>query len=368
MQFSSKWIDGIVPLLSISCYINANVAIAREYLELAELSNVIDLQAADTVWALLLRDPDSPRLSSYPVVKEFGQYFLHLSKAVIAGHDLPVQIPISIRCKLDPCYKIAWRTLHEGSRMTDDQIALHTHHLGNLLTRGVTLVAFLEIIIAEEGPLRAISILTAVIRQSQNLKCLVHASEDQVANLLATYVRTLVFKIFRNPIGPFDEKTCHDMLHFSYQMWNLFSPYYNLFVGQRSSLFTTVIQKLKGIEIAFALWVFLRASNYDFNSSCDTTMRVLYGRVEDRFLCLFHEPQTAWIVPAMCIIHFLFAAIRRNPACIFFDLLHSVMKACCGRQEWETMWIIHDRESEFKRLLECRRDRRNKIKASEKEA
>ena len=109
-------------------------------------------------------------------------------------------IPISIQCKLNPYYRVAWREIHKVQpNITNEAIAEYIDAILDSYTRDVTLLALLEITIAKESPLRGSIILKTVIRQNRNLECLVHASEEKFANLLTTYVRAFEFNILRNP-------------------------------------------------------------------------------------------------------------------------------------------------------------------------
>lgn len=365
IKFSSKPIKGITSWFLLGCYITANVAIVIEYLELTGLSRIIDIQSAEVAWNLLY--PNTPSLRLYPPNKEFCKYFVHLCFHSLAHSDLPFQIPISIRCKLDTYYCLAytaWQKLHEGqSSVTDEAIAKHIDAIFNPYTRGLTLLAFLEITIVENDPLKGSTILKAVIRQSQSLACLVYGTEEQLANLLATSVRAFGFKILRDPCEPWDESACHNMLYFFQQIWNLCTPFYQVSLSERPTLFAAVIAKLEGIEIAFGLWIFLEALNSDPRGCAKSSIRELYRCMEVRFLCLHPEPALPWLLPAFCTMHFLLLATRRSCDCPFFDLLHLAMVACCGTANWESVWRISDKTSEFERLVNLMHARRQCLEA-----
>lgn len=279
---------------------------------------------------------------------------------------MPLQIPIEIRCKLNTFYGQAWQFLRDKHvNATDERIADFVNTIQNPYTKGVTLIAILEITLNDDGPLRGSSILTAVNGETQSLDCLTHSSEEELANLLATYVRVMASKMFRAPNEKsLSHQTIDNMLQFSRQIWNLCSPYYNVSISERPSLFAAVIRKLEGIEIAFSLWILLHALSCDATKNHEASIWGLYECMEDHFLNICPQREHPWVVPAVCTMSFLLLATRRSPDCPFFDLLHSIMKTCCGSEQWKSVWQISQQKDQFKRLLKYMHHRRLRSQAA----
>ena len=141
--------------------------------------------------------------------------------------------------------------LHEIC-FTNEMIIKHIDTIYNPYIMEMTLIAMLEIKLNEDDPRRGFSILTAVIDQVQSFECFTHANEKQLVNLLATYVRVLTIKNFRILTNSWDQST-DDILNFGRRIWNICSPFYDVFLSQRSTLFAVIINKLEGIEVAFDL-------------------------------------------------------------------------------------------------------------------
>lgn len=294
----------------------------------------------------------------YPMINEFWAYFVHLSFCLQAGSALPFQVPIAIRCQLNPYYHDAWQELHKfQSKITDEAIAKYIDAISNPYQKGVTLFAILELLIVKDGPLRGTSIMNSVTRQSDTLDFLTCTSEDQLANLLATYIRVLGFKILRNPASLWDEQAYADMLAFVQRVCRLCTPYNDHSSNERSSSFAAVINKLEGIEIPFCLWIYVDGLVSNPTSNVDSHIEILYRRMEGRFLSLAPQCELPWLVPALCSMHFLLLAIRRFPNCPFFDLLHSTMVKCCGEDEWKAVWQVCGKRTQLKRQIELRQQR-----------
>ena len=111
IKWQSQSIDGNVSLLfSVRCII-AHISIATQYLELAEMSWMTDSPCTDIVWDLL--SPDPMNFAPYSVITEFCQYFLLLFHKAILKLKLPYQVPVHIRCHLDPVYRNVRRAIDE---------------------------------------------------------------------------------------------------------------------------------------------------------------------------------------------------------------------------------------------------------------
>ena len=287
--------------------------VAQEYLNLSELSPIIDIQSAETAWSLLC--PESSKVRSHPFVENFPQYFLRLSDPSFHIRDLPFQIPVFVRYKLDHQYHEVWEKLYSnGYNITDEAMTKNIVNKVNSDTEHLSLMAVLEIVVDTQGSQKAFETLKAIIEEGHSLERQILMSEEQLANLLATYVRSLRHQVFRVPMESSNDFE-FEMLNFGHQIWELFAKQKPL--SQRPVLFAAVIAKLEGIEIAFAFWIFLEATK------CHCTDRfafecALYERIQVRFLCLYPEHNLPWFLPAFCMMNFLLLITRQSRNCVFF--------------------------------------------------
>lgn len=70
--------------------------------------------------------------------------------------------------------------------------------------------------IEEGGPLKGSRIVKAVIANQGNIRSLSHTTEQQQANLIATYVRKIRVICFNDL--PWNEAVLHEMLQFGHQI------------------------------------------------------------------------------------------------------------------------------------------------------
>jgi hypothetical protein len=213
IKWSSKRIEDMISKFWIFFYIIVNVTVTRQFLQLAELSNVLNDQCAKVVFNLLCFESSS--WQEYSMIKKFCEYFVKLFFCSRLEHELSFQISIFIRCELDIYYRAAWRQLHKDWLfITNEAITKHINIIHNSYTRNITLIASFKIVINEHDSLKNSSILKTMIKQSQSLDCFIHANEKQLFNLLTIYVRICEFKIFRDFIESWNENECHELLYF----------------------------------------------------------------------------------------------------------------------------------------------------------
>ena len=170
------------------------------------------------------------------------------------GCELPLQIPIDVRCQIDPQYRHVFQQLRRPNFFkTDEELAQYIDRIHSPCTRAMTLVTMLEIFIEDSSPLHASNVLRAIIAQRGTLDFLTNVKEPQLANLIASYVRRMKIITFSNNSRSWKPSEFIEMLYFTDQIWNLCSPWYNVSISERPTLFAEVIARLEGIEIPFCL-------------------------------------------------------------------------------------------------------------------
>lgn len=151
------------------------------------------------------------------------------------------------------------------------------------------------------------------------------------------------------------------MLYFTDQIWNLCSPWYNVSISERPTLFREVIARLEGIEIPFCLWIFMHCLGIKHGDRTICSVKALYDQMIDRFMVLSPVNDAPWLFPSICVVNFLVFANFWNRDGFFFDLLHEIMEACCGPKEWELVWQISHRDKMFEGFVNFKRDRLTKV-------
>lgn len=324
----------------------------RQYLTFAGLERFIHNPSTQTIWDLLFSN--STRVGPFPVVKEFCQFFLLLLNKAEQGSKLPYQVPIHVRCKLDPRYRDIWQTVHRpGFLKTEVGLAEYVDRILNPWTRGMTLVTILEVMIEDFSPLKASRIVKAVIDRRGTLDCLTHVSEQQLANLLACYVRGVKKFYFADPSQSWTHTEFDELLYFSDQILNLCAPFYNVSISERPTLFGAVIAKLEGIEIPLCLWIFIHCLGSRHGDRTEFSVRALYDQMIIRYVFLSPAKDAPWLMPAICIMNFLVFANDWNRDGFSFDLFHEIMEQCCGKANWEYVWQLSNREKMFERFVNC---------------
>lgn len=345
------------------------IFVASGYLQMTGLTKHIKIRHAEVAIELLFPDPLDPYL--YSINNVFCANFVHLACCSRKGLELPRYVPISIRKHLNLYYNSASQELQKRTvNVTPEAIAQWVEGIMNPYTKGITLTAILEITIAEGGSLQGDNILKAVIQKSQTLNCLSHSSEEQLANLLATYIRDFTARFFRNSAKTWDKLALHDTVAFGMKLWSLCTPAaQHITLSERPSLFTAVIDKLEGIEVALCLWVFLVGlpSHFpDFEGHRDSCIAALYFRIEERFLPSNEIFDPSWVVPLTCIVNFLLLAFQHWPNCEFFDLLHSTVVMHYGEKIWKIVWNACDEMTTYDYQLELMHKRQKLEKETER--
>lgn len=151
---------------------------------------MIDRPTTHVIWDLL--SSDSTRQGPFPVVREFSQFFLLLVNKAEQECKLPHQVPIDVRCQIDPQYRQIFQQLRRPHFFkTNLQLAQYIDRIHSPFTMAMTLITMLEIIIVDSSPLAASDVLRAIIVQRGSLDFLTNVKEAQLANLIATYVRRM---------------------------------------------------------------------------------------------------------------------------------------------------------------------------------
>ena len=359
---SSQPITCITPL--ILCHVVANISTVEQYLtfgglDQTKIKELIDTPTTQVIWDLL--SSDSPREGPFPVVKEFCQYFLLLMNKVEQGWRLPYWVPIKVRCDINPSYRHIWRLFHSpGFYKTETDLAVHIDRIPNPFIRAMTLTVMLEIIIESRSPVEASKVLKAIIVQRGNINFLTYVTEPQLANLIATYVRRVKVIAFPSTSRSWDHTLFDEMMYFTDQIWNLCSPWYNVSISERPTLFGAVIARLEGIEIPFCLWIFMHCLGTTHGDRTVISVNALYDQLIDRYIFLTPVKDHPWLMPSICVVNFIIFADQWSRDGFFFDLLQEVMEAGGEEGKWEYVWELCHRQKMFERLVNCQRGRLTK--------
>ena len=139
------------------------------------------------------------------------------------------------------------------------------------------------------------------------------------------------------------------MMYFTDQ--NVCSPRYKVSISERSILFGAVLERFEGIEIPLYVWIFMHCLNIRHDDRTKISVKTLYDQMIARFDSLSSGKDISWLMPSICVINFLFFADDWTRNGFFFDLLHEIMKTCCGQKEWKFVWQLSDGEEMFERFI-----------------
>ena len=198
IKWESKLMTGNI--ISINCNIIANTSTVDEYLRYGgfkekTIKELMKKSSTEIIWNLL--SSDTSRKGPFPVVKEFCQFFLLLVNKAEQGSPLPCQVPVHVRCKLDPQYRQIWQQFYRpGFYKTEVDLAEYIDRIHDPLTQATALIIILEILMENFSPLLASRVLKAIIVHRGTLDFLTHVKEVQLANLLATFITRIRIKCF----------------------------------------------------------------------------------------------------------------------------------------------------------------------------
>ena len=171
---------------------------------------------AQKAWSFL--SPDDSKLRIGRITPSFCKYFYHIWDALQCGKEIPYQVPVDIRARFDKEYHIVWKKVKETKSPRNGNLAEWISSLDGE-KQGVALIALLEVKMDTEGPFESSHLLRAVVASIGQVQTLKHASENQISNYFATYVR--VFRTRLRKIRLVDEVALAASLeHFS-SIWCL---------------------------------------------------------------------------------------------------------------------------------------------------
>lgn len=256
-----------------------------------------------------------------------------------SGREVPYQVPVTIRAKIDPLYQ-------EVRRKTDAATAEGLAQWIDALDgekQGISLIALLEIKMHTDGPVESSKLLGAIMKQVGQVQSLRHVSEEQISNFFATYVRA-----FRDQLtAGSNEEILGKSLDYFASFWTLCTAQYS---GNKAdnylSLFKAAIRKLDNIDIPLCLWTFLAGSGTSYNMG-DPAVEELHRALETE---LHYRLPSRYppAIPAFITLQFLLSAGNFG----FFDIMHRLMETR-RKKEWRAVWQACQREELYTALLQA---------------
>ncbi|KAL9012866.1 MAG: hypothetical protein Q9173_002399 [Seirophora scorigena] len=277
------------------------------------------------------------------------QHLFHVFEALSKGYPLPYDVPFRIRSQFDTRYGRVSEKMREIQRPM--MVAKWISTLEGQV-QGTSLVICLEyIMVNKDQPLvycdNFFRMATNEIEQLQTLK---HVDDEEMANFLATYIRTL-----RQGLHDPDAQSDGWLLQavdFLSRFWGL-CTHLNDSPAGRLAIFGATIAKLEVHDIPCGLWVFAAiAKDYRNNSTewelCEA-MEVELGNKTSQVL----QEEMRWVLTAMVTARFLISVGVDG----FSEVLHPMMVEYCGTERrYEVVWQALRRADDFERHRECLAD------------
>lgn len=322
------------PLLIPLCSKKVNDSVALHLLQIGTQSKGdAGAERAKKAWSLL--SPDESCLHKKHITDDFCKYFFCLYRTLRCNKEIPYQVPVNIRAKINPRYSKVWNKLGDPKTSGNENLAKWIDTLDGE-DQGTSLIALLEIKMHIECPLENGKLLCTIndlAAQTQNLR---YVTEDQISNLFATCVRT-----FRIQLEDIHEKggelgLTNSLDYFS-RFWKLCTAQYNNQIAGNVLLFKTTITKLDNVDIPLCLWIFLAASGDRGPEAMKDPL------VDQMYLAMRAElsvrlPGNAlWALPGYMTVHFL-VGVGHVGRIGFFGIMHHLMLAQCGLDVWECIW------------------------------
>ncbi len=304
---------------------------------------------ARLVWNLL--SPTSNILTPTQCRIDFYQAFVHLNQG--SQKELPHHVPIGIRAKFhcDPCSaRLKYLSISKGKQelSNDDMKKINSWIYGpsNDHIQGQRLVTMLECALEDGGPILALTYLNVLMKQPHphrkidGLTGLTHVCEEQLSNMLATYVRS-----FRVRMSNWSEVKIYENIDFLSKVLMISERTPSIWANE-ASRFKRTIGKLEGVEVSLCLWLFIsswRCRNVYEVSALFDIMRDHYAQTFPEGVQLYHlhlagKPENEVVIN---VVAFLCSVTEKRRLSPFFSDLYNAMVQCIGAhsflQAWEAM-------------------------------
>lgn len=286
---------------------------------------------------------------------ELCQHLFHVFEALSEGHPLPCDVPFRIRSIFDTRYRRVAEKIRKVQRPM--MIAKWISTLEGQV-QGLSLVACLEyFMVNEDQPLvycdDFFRMATNEIEQLQTLK---HVDDEEMANFLATYVRT-----FRKGLDDRDAQSDEWLVRasdFLSRFWGL-CAHLNDSPIKRSAIFAATIAKLEVDDIPYGLWVFAAIAKDIRDGSNESqlceAMEVELGNKTSQVL----KDEMRWVLTAMVTARFLIRVGVHG----FFEALHPLMVEYCGTERrYEVVWEALRRADDFEKHRGSLADAKKELK------
>ena len=309
-------INGRMPLSIPLRPKKANTPVETVLLRIAIGSKSTDEpELARKAWSLL--SPDTSNRHARHITEGFCQYFFHLHYTLQGGGVIPFQIPVNVRAKIDRRYGNAFNRIK--SKENDLELAKWISSLSGK-EQGVSLIALLEIETYTNGPPESCKLLHEVLKLNGEVGTLRHATEDQISNFFATYVRA-----FRAGLGPdLDQSALTGWLEYFSVFWSLCTAQYNnQMADNHLPLFKATIKKLDIIDIPLCLWIFLAGHGTSQPQDMeDPAVDQIYLAMKNKLNAKLPNTDPE-VIPVFTIVQFVLSAGHGG----FFDIMHYLMEA-----------------------------------------
>ena len=312
----------------------------------------------------LFLSPDQTTIRRRRLTYDFYAKFHLIFHNLQFGKEIPYQVPVDIRSQIDVRYRTAWKMTHSVPGLTESQLARWIATLDGE-KQGVSLIALLEIQMHKKGLADEGKLLGAVVQEIEQVQTLRHASEDQISNFFATFVRAVSANL-EAAGARLDKKLLEASLNYFARFWSLCTDQYsNRIAGNVVALFKATIEKLETYDVPLCMWIFLAGSGMSNYASdmedpafreIDLTMEVEITRR------LPHE--TPWVYPTLITVEFALRVCRIHSG--FFPLVDDFMHAVGKAQHWKTGWQAHKSLEYFKTLKQDKKMTYDSLRAVSK--
>ena len=304
------------------------------------IQNTVKAGHARKAWSLL--SPNESRIRKRHITEGFCEHFLLIYHTLQSDKEVPYQVPVTTRAKIDKLYDNVSRKMKNAN--SPENLARWIESLDGEM-QGTSLIALLEIKMHSDGLIESRELLRAILSLLGQVQSLRHASEDQISNFFATYVRG-----FRDRVTDgSDENTLTQSLEYFSSFWSLCTAQYS---GHKAdnylSLFKGTISKLDNIDIPLGLWTFLAGSGCSnlAQDMGDPAVEQLYLAMEtelnDR---LPSECPSA--ISGFITMQFLLSIGNFG----FFEVMDRLMRAQRER-EWLAVWQTCQHQETFTALTQ----------------